>query len=179
MPQFVEPRVVRLSWRPPTDAFGAEVGAWVERLKKRLGLITDVAGRSIKLQDMNQAGVDKAALREGPWTDFVAVFTVDYCATCAEEGPTSEIHEARLRHDEPDHLLWVVRLEEGDPAAFKVGDVFPWRDAPRWRVLPEPDAPPLSTARETLDRDLQSRCIEHLRKISPSPAADDSATPGG
>lgn len=173
MPLITEPRVVRLSWRPSTDEAGAHVKDWVERLKKRLRMQReDRHGRRIQIEDVNTPGADRAALRESVWTDFVAAFTVDYCAQCGDEidrGDANELADAWQRRGTPGQLLWVARLEAGDLPDFWVGDALrPWHDPGRWTVLPAPPDPPLATVGHDLDRDLQAKCVEPLRSGNPA-----------
>jgi hypothetical protein len=168
--QIVEPRVLRLSWCPTGDDAGARVADWVARLKKRLRVFRrDLQGRELVLQDVNAAGTDRAEIREGAWTDFIALYTVDYCLLCDEQGDASDLHEALLRRDEPGHQLWLVRLEPGDPADAMVGDITPWAGAGGWLVLPAPHPEaPLSTQPHQIDGELHAKCVEPLRARSPA-----------
>lgn len=173
--QIKDPRVLRLSWCPSNDSFGVAVADWVVRLKKRLRVFRkDLQGRELVLQDVNAAGLDRAAIREGAWTDFVALYTMDYCLQCDDQGEASDLHEALLRRDEPGHQLWLVRLEEGNPAESMVGDLKPW-DGGDWLMLPTLDVPkPLGMD----DAELQARCVEPLRARSPAlPTGDADPQP--
>ena len=165
MPVFQETRVLRLSWRPASDEFGAPVQTWISRLKKRISVLdTDGAGRKLEVHDVATPGADRAAAREGPWTDFVAVFTMDYCAACSQEGEASELHDALLRVGEDELRFWVVRLEDGDPAAASVAGRRPWATGERWSVLPHDSEPPLTTQPPQLvDPDLERRCLKPIR----------------
>lgn len=176
MPQFVEPRVLRLSWQPSADAAGVPVADWVSRLKKRLRVFRrDKDGRELVLQDVNEPGADKAEIRDGAWTDFVAVFTIEYCIS---DAAVAELQEALHRRDEAGHLLWLVRLEEGNPCEAMVGDVEPWRDGAGWTVLPAPHpAEPLSCRPERIDSDLQQKCVDPLRTRGPG-GETEPAEPG-
>lgn len=176
--QINDPRVLRLSWCPSGDTAGAAVADWVARLKKRLRVFRkDLQGRELVLQDVNAAGIDRAEIREGAWTDFIALYTVDYCLQCDDQGEASDLHEALLRRAEPGHQLWLVRLEPGDPADAMVGDVSPWRGDGGWLVLPAPHPEaPLSTQPLQIDGDLHAKCVEPLRARSPAmPSHDDSS----
>lgn len=174
--QINDPRVLRLSWCPNVDGAGVPVADWVARLKKRLRVFRrDLQGRELVLQDVNAAGADRAEIREGAWTDFIALFTVDYCVQCDDQGEASDLHEALLRRQEPGHQLWLVRLEPGDPADAMVGDASPWGDGGGWLVLPAPHPEaPLSTQPQQIDGDLHARCVEPLRARSPATPHDDT-----
>ena len=175
--QINDPRVLRLSWCPTADGAGVPVADWVARLKKRLRVFRkDLQGRELVLQDVNAAGVDRAEIREGAWTDFIALFTVDYCVQCDDQGEASDLHEALLRREEPGQQLWLVRLEPGDPADAMVGDVSPWGAGGGWLMLPAPHPEaPLSTHQEQIDGDLHAKCVEPLRARSPAMPPDDNA----
>lgn len=168
--QINDPRVLRLSWCPSADGAAVPVAEWVARLKKRLRVFRkDLQGRELVLQDVNAAGIDRAEIREGAWTDFIALFTIDYCVQCDEQGEASDLHEALLRRDEIGHQLWLVRLEPGDPADAMVGELQPWSGAGPWLMLPAPHPEaPLSRDVQQVDGDLHAKCVEPLRARSPA-----------
>ena len=164
---FSEPRVIRLSWRPRQDAAGAPVAEWIARFKKRMAVApVDRAMRRLILQDLQAPGLDRAATREGRWTDFLAIYTVDYCLGCQIDGVRSELYEAWQRRQVSGVRLWLARLEPGNPADAHVGNLRPWRNASYWIFLPGPyPEAPLSTGPRTLDNDLEARCLRSERHV--------------
>ena len=176
---FIEPRVIKLSWRPPFKA-GRPIAPLVERLTLRLKVSPwDDHGRRLELIDVNEAGKDRAHPRRASWTDFVAVYTIDYCSRCAEEREASELAEVLREPRARERLLWLIRVDRGNPARDLVGELEPWRDAGIWRFLPAPHpAPPLPTRQfDEMDDALEEVCLTPLRAADPwaADATDDNA----
>lgn len=160
-----EPRVLCLSWQPPSTDAAAPLSVWVTRFKQRLKVLRmDKHQRLLELVDMRAAAQDKAMLREGCWTDFIALFTVDYCLDCADRGDNCELQDALRQHQESGLAMWLLRMELGDPAEFFIGDRPLLHSDTAWTVLPAPDpAPPLVTTPGAMDDDMVRNVIEPVR----------------
>jgi len=178
--QFTKMRVLKLSWRPPGPYGKAAIAALVGLLKNRLQVFPeDDFGREIELIDVNEAGRDKetdrAHAREGSWNDFVALYTVDYCIACGEEAEASELAEALQQRGEDGKLLWLLRIDKGDPVRSRVGALQPWKDEHVWRFLPEGSKDPLPTADlAEMDGALEERCLMPLRATDPWAPGNDA-----
>ena len=128
----------------------------------------------IEVIDVLEPGMNKAAQREGSWTEFLAVLTMDYLEACEiepdHELPAEVLHE--LESGQDGKRYWVVRLEAGEPSemTFEVGKrVFaPWADFPRWHLIPPkpPDGPPddfIDTLTGDLSTEVERECVRRLK----------------
>lgn len=134
---FASPRILLISWRPAAGKPYSDVQAWLERFTNRMSY---ECPDDIKLIDIRAVGENTADQRPGSWTDFLAVWTIDYALACRNEAKRPESTELLrfLEHigDASKHG-WVAKLETRFKRDFAIADYQPWADASRWHELPE------------------------------------------
>lgn len=171
-PAMSAPRTLTLSWRAADGALGARVKQWVDLLKTTL----NVQCRNLRVADVREPGSDRhatvLAMRENKCTDFLAVYTMQYCQQCAEEagedGTTgeNELVELARRLGESCAVRWVARLHVSPPWDAAVGPFEPWRERTLWHFLPGPgekDHFSLGVPEADMDTDIYERCVVPLK----------------
>lgn len=169
MIKIVEERRLMISRQPlsqdAADWSSAKVDAWVRQFKKRLAVRRDSNKRIIQVIDPREPGADKAKAREASWTDFLALFTVDYCLNAGAED--SELLDAIERMNHSELRFWVARLASDDPREYIVVGLEdpPWVSH-RWHFLPSLEHPELGAGTDKDDKDMVDHCIVPLTSHS-------------
>lgn len=167
---IVDSRVLCLSWVPPEGDAGAPIKAFVDRLRARVASAKfDSRNRRFKLINMAEEGEDKARLREGGWTDFIALCTIDYCLAHDALGDESGLRMALKLHADGQLDMWLLRMELGESGDFRLGD-DPLDSVARWAVIPGPDPdPPLATTPPTaIDNEIVTHVMRPLKAGHPA-----------
>ena len=167
---LAEPRRLCLSWQPPSTDAAAPLAMWVKRFKQRLLVQRkDKQHRPLELIDMREPTRDKARLRDGSWTDFVALATIDYCGDCIERGADSELADALRLHRECGLVMWLLRMETGDPAEWYIGDDRTLLDPQiAWTVLPDlkQEMPLITVPPTAVDENMHRHAINPVRSYN-------------
>lgn len=187
---IVEPRRILISWRPekisePTTLLTTE--EWVGRLKLKLKHArVDEKNRPIEVIDRGIPGDSVAADRDvRSYTDFIAVYSDDYCEQCEKEaslGTSNELLNAVKRlHDtlvkksqtEAAHImstngfnLWVAPINKGRFKNAVIGGQKPWSEI-YWHFLKkEGNAFTLKKQNLSYDDELAENIAEPIIKHS-------------
>lgn len=168
MPQPKELRRLLLSWRPQLSTYGAKSKDWRDVFKQRM---RHQCRDSIEVIDVLEPGMKKVDQREGPWTEFMAVVTMDYLDACEAEPDhellTEVLHE--LQAGVEGKHYWVVRLESGELVDLTVvcgsRSCKPWADYPQWHPIPPKDF--MSTTEGDLSTAVDTQCVSKLKAHGP------------
>jgi hypothetical protein len=169
MPMPVDARWLLISWRPSADDSLAQVVArWVQRLQDTLRVqCRDIEFRSTQLEP-GERGAYVARLREDKCTDFLAIYTIDYCIACDAEAAAgaveNELIELARRIGQSPVRAWVARLDDSPPWEASGADLTPWSQRQRWRFLPaEGEGDFIDLTRPTVTASIYTDCVKHLK----------------
>jgi len=174
MTQPLNPRRLLVSWRPSLSEFGALADAWVGLFKQRMRIECS----AFTLIDVRERGEDRAAVakgdkanpREGGWTDFMAVCTLDYLDACRKESNHELVADAlqQLRDGVEGQRYWLVRIEDVDlddiALDVRTARCKPWVDyRERWHFMG-----PIDTRnKDRLSEAIKTECIVRFKSHVP------------
>jgi len=158
-----------LSWRPQTGSHGGKSKDWRDLFTQRMHF---QCRGSIKVIDVLEPGMKKVDLREGPWTEFMAVPTIDYLMACENEPDhellTEVLHE--LQAGVEGKHYWVVRLESGTLEDYSIvsGTLLckPFAEYSQWHPLPPDNF--IRPNEEDLSTVVNEQCVSKLKEHGPS-----------
>lgn len=174
---FDSPRVLLISWRPAAGKPYSDVPAWLKRFEQRM---LYECRNDIKLIEIRQPGENTADQRPDSWTDFLAVWTVDYALACqaeAEKPGSTELLRFLEHIGDASKHGWIAKLETSFKRDFAIAEHRPWADESRWHELPEDSKSVFPTApgKEVELDDLIALGVVRIKNHPTQSAARNSA----